>query len=86
MPSSRHIHVLAYGHSRWAVRRDGQVRELSLHAGHAEAEQAARVQARIDAAPLVVHSPAGTRQEFPAEHRAAECGAPPAPADTVHEL
>jgi hypothetical protein len=66
MSASREIHVLPYGRSCWSVRREGQVRELSMHPGRAAAVQAARMQARIDRAPLVVHCPAGARREFPA--------------------
>jgi Uncharacterized protein conserved in bacteria (DUF2188) len=68
MVVSREIHVLPCGRSGWSVRREGQVRELSIHPSRAEAEHAGRVRARIDRAPLVVHSSAGiSREEVPTE-------------------
>jgi hypothetical protein len=60
------VHVLRSG-AGWAVRREGQKKDLSRHQTEEEAIAAARLLARSDHVEVVVHDPKGTviRRECP---------------------
>lgn len=56
--SKRNIHVVPFG-NQWATRYEGSNRVLSTHRTQGNAEENAKVRARVDKVEVVTHRPNG---------------------------